>query len=214
MSRDYTREFKGHCLTCKKYEISKGDWSYSTVRGFRCKRLQRPMAFDEKCYQYDFDAVRSNRTIEEAVDWRVRRGYDPRPDCYVVTAMCEILGLPMDHEYIQNFRILRDEYMIEVPEGKEKIAAYDNYGEQLASRLTQNYANPETKETTERLVKGILLPTYEQVNELIKAGNLDMAMYVYFQMMGILSRRYGITYSQELAEIQKENACNCALALV
>ncbi|MBQ6841293.1 MAG: hypothetical protein IJO63_04170 [Bacilli bacterium] len=203
MARDYVSEFKGHCLTCKKYEISKGDWSWSTVRGFRCKRLQRPMAFDEKCYQYDFDAVRGNRMIEEAVDWRVRRGYDPRPDCYVVTAMCEILGLPMDHEFITNFRILRDEHMINSEAGKSQIAAYDNYGEQLAERLKANFNNPETKESTEKMIRTVLLPSYEQVNELIKFGNLDMAMYVYFQMMGILSRRYGITYSPALEE-QKE----------
>ena len=198
MARDYREEFKHNCLTCKKYDIySKAD---ATVRGFRCKRLMRQMSMDEHCYQHDFDQLRSNSTIEDAVNWILRRGYDPRPDCYVTTAICEILGLPYDHEYIKNFKKLRNDHM-----KIEQIMAYDVYGVQIAQRLKSAYSNKETRSVTEKLVKDILHPSYlVEVNKLIKGENYDLALYSYFQMLGVLSERYGINYVSEPLEIKAE----------
>ena len=207
MSRDYREEFKENCLTCKKYDIySKSD---ATVRGFRCKRLLRQVAMDGKCYQHDFDYLRGNSTIEEAVEWIIRRGYDPRPDCYVTTAICEILGLPYDHEYITSFKKLRDEYMATFAEGKKQIAAYDVYGVQIAMKLKAAYENAETKKATEESIKKVLVPGYlEVVKELVKSGNFAMAMYTYFQMIGVLSQRYGVSYSVEtINETKEEESC-------
>lgn len=191
--RDYRDEFKNNCLTCKKYDIY--DKGSITVRGYRCKRLQRQMALDEHCYQHDFDGARGNSTLDDAVQYLLRRGYDPRPDCYVTTAICDIVGLPHDCEYILSFRQLRDEYMSSFEEGKKQIAAYDVYGQEIANRLLADYANSETKEVTEKKVREVLIPGYlDPVTSMIKNGNFAMAMYTYFQMISMLSQSYSINY--------------------
>jgi len=192
MARDYRTQYKDKCLTCKKYDIYTK--SNATVRGFRCDRLMRPVAMSEHCYQYDFDAIRGNWEIEEAVEWILKRGYDPRPDCYVVTAMCEILDIPYDSEYIENFKIMRDEYMCKTEAGRKQLAAYDLYGIQIADRLRQDYANEKTRVATGVKVKTIILPAYEQVNELIKCNNFGMAVYTYFQMIKTIAKFYNINH--------------------
>lgn len=191
--RDYRSEFKDNCLTCKKYDIY--DKGSITVRGYRCKRLQRQMALDEHCYQHDFDQTRGNNTLDDAVSYLLRRGYDPRPDCYVTTAICDIVGLPHDCAYITSFRRMRDEYMSSFEEGKKQIAAYDIYGAQIANRLLADFNNPETKESVERQAKEVLVPDYlDRVTGMIANGNFALAMYTYFEMIGMLSKRYGINY--------------------
>lgn len=194
MARDYREDFKDKCLTCKKYDIYRSGRSYATVRGFRCDRLMGPMAMTDHCYQHDFDRMRSNSDIEEAVEWILKRGYDPRPSCYVVTAMCEILDIPYDSEYIENFKIMRDEYMCKTEDGRKQLAAYDLYGIQIADRLRKDYADEKTRLATDTKVRTIILPAYEQVNELIKCGNFGMAVYSYFQMIKTIAKHYNINY--------------------
>lgn len=196
MARDYRSEFKGKCLTCIKYDIySRGD---VTVRGYRCTRLMRQVAMDEHCYQHDFDPLRSNSTIDAAVQYIKNRGYDPRPDCYVTTACCKILGLGYDHEYIINFRRLKDEYMATFPEGKRQLNAYDIYGVQIAEKIKSAYENPETREGIVTAVKDVFIPCYlEPVGRMVKSGNFEMAMYTYFRMIQMLAERYGIEYTVE-----------------
>ena len=193
---DYQKEYKDHCLTCKKYDIySKSD---ATVRGYRCIHHHRPMAMDEKCSSYGFDYARSNSMIEDAIEWIGKRGYDPRPDagsCYITSIICHILGLPDNCEYLTNFRRLRDEYMVTFPEGLKQLYAYDTFGVQISMRLEKDFNTPEKREATVKMVKEILLPDYiVKVNELIKAGNFAMAMYAYVQMTMTLSNKYGINY--------------------
>jgi len=80
-------------------------------------------------------------------------------------------------------------------EGKKQIVAYDVYGVQIANRLLADYANPETKETTEKKVREVLIPGFlDPVNEMVKNGNFAMAMYTYFQMISTLSQSYNINY--------------------
>ena len=193
MARDYQTEFKDKCLTCKKYDIySKSD---ATVRGFRCKRLMRQMALDDHCYQYDCDKVRGNASIEEAVTWLLKRGYEPRYDCYITTAVCHIKGLPLDCEYVQNFRKLRDNYVAKLPNGADELVSYDIYGIQIANKLLNDYQNEETKEATKKMAEEVLFPEFiELVNNLIKAGEYETAWFIYSAMIELLSKRYNIVY--------------------
>lgn len=194
MSRDYKKEFKGHCLTCKNYDIyTKSD---ATVRGFRCVHHHRPMAMDEKCSSYGNDITRSNQTIEDAVKWIGKRGYDPRPDkgsCYITSICCRVLGLPDDCEYLTNLRRLRDEYMVNFDEGLTHLYKYDIFGRQISEIIESEFENPKTKIKTERMVKEILEPQYLVIlNELIKCGNFACAMEAYLQMTDLLMQRYSI----------------------
>lgn len=199
MARDYLKDFKNHCLTCEKYDIySPKD---STQRGYRCKRHMRPMAMDEQCSSYSMDRLRSNKTIEEAVNWRLRKGYDPSPDkghWYVTSMICRILGYPQDCEYMQAFEMMQATYMRESEEGKADLLRYEVYGPEIAWRLEEAYSNEETRSSVERLCREILEPDYlALILGLIRANNLECAVLAYKQMIDMLASRYGV-YLEDL----------------
>lgn len=193
MARDYQKEFKDRCLTCKKYDIyCKSD---ATVRGFRCKRLMRQVALDDHCYQYDCDRLRGNASIEEAVTWLLKRGYEPRYDCYITTAICHIKGFSLDCSFVKNFKKLREEYVAKLPNGEEELAAYDIYGIQLANKLLAAYQNPETKDATKKLVDGALFNGFiVVVNNLIEMGKMAEAWNRYTKMIELLSMHFAVSY--------------------
>lgn len=192
--QDYQKEFKNHCLTCKNYDISSK--SDSTQRGYRCTHHHRPMAMDEHCSSYSFAAARSNRMIDEAVEWRMRRGYTPGPDkghWYITTALCTILGLDENCEYLTNYYLLRDTYMRSTHEGREFLANYEVYGPLIAYEILGTYSDPDKKAKIEREVKEVLEPDFlVTINELIKAGRYECAMLAYMQMTDMLAQRYSV----------------------
>ncbi len=194
MARDYIKDFKNHCLTCEKYDIySRGD---STQRGYRCKRHMRPMAMDEQCSSYSLDKIRSNSTIEEAVNWRVRKGYSPSPDrshWYVTTAICHILGYSDDCEYMKAFDEVQSTYMRDTDEGKDDLLKYEIFGPEVAWRLEEDYCSEENHRLVERLCREILEPDYlVLILGLIKAGNMECAVLAYKQMVDMLAQRYNV----------------------
>lgn len=196
MAKDYISEYKGHCLTCKKYDIySKSD---ATIRGFRCIHHHRPMAMDESCPNHSLDYARSNYQIEEAVEWIGRRGYEPRRDagsCYITTIACKILGLPDDCKYLTYFRKLRDDYMVKFPEGLKLLYAYDIYGVQISIALENLYNNPQTKEYAEKIVKHIVVPHYfDIIASYLEQDNYEKAMNHYVIMSEMLGNIVGVKF--------------------
>ena len=196
MARDYLSEYKGHCLTCKNYDIhSKVD---ATVRGFRCINHHRPMAMDEKCPSYGLDYTRSNYQIDEAVEWIGRRGYEPRRDsesCYVTTIICNILGMPDNCEYLTWFRKLRDEYMVNSEFGLRLLYAYDTYGVQISEALENMYNDPKTREYVQNIINYIIVPQYlNKILDNIKNGHYDIAVNEYILMSMRLGNVVGVSF--------------------
>lgn len=194
MTRDYMKEFKNHCLTCDKYDLSSR--SDSTQRGFRCRRHMRPMAMDEHCSSYSQDRIRSNSMIDEAVKWRVNKGYSPSPDkghWYVTTAICRILGYDETCEYMQAFEMMQATYMREDDERKIDLLRYEVYGPAIAWELDKAYDDTKRRRGVVRLAQEILEPEYLQlILELVNAGNLECAMLAYKQMIDMLAQRYNV----------------------
>lgn len=190
--RDYQKEFKGHCLTCQDYDIfSKSD---STHRGYRCKHHHRPMAMDEKCSSYHFDAIRSNSMIDEAVKFRVKKGYSPSPDkghWYLVTTICKIVKPDQAKEFIETAREFRANLM-DTPEGQVYVANYDYYGIELTQKLLEDYINEATKIETENYVLTVLMPIFYEYNELAKNGQTLEAVKKYIQLLKLVANRYNV----------------------
>jgi len=194
MARDYLSEFKGKCLTCKKYDIfSKGD---ATLRGYRCLHHMRPMAMDEECSSYGFDYTRSNRAIEEAVEWIGRRGYEPKRDsesCYITTMICKILGKSDSCEELTNLRLLRDKYMTTFDEGLKYLHTYDTFGPLISKKMEEDFNSKDKKDYTLKMVRDVLYPEYILVvNNLIKEKRFETAMLAYVQMTYLLVNKYNI----------------------
>lgn len=208
MARDYVKDFKNHCLTCDKYDIySRGD---STQRGYRCKKHMRPMAMDEQCSSYSLDRIRSNSTIEDAVNWRVRKGYSPSPDrghWYVTSTICKILGYPEDCPYMEAFDLMQSTYMRQTDEGKTDLLRYEVYGPAIAWEIEAAYNDSKRRRGVERLCKEILEPDYlSLILGLVEAGNYECAVLAYKQMIDMLAQRYNVfledlQYGEEDMEI-------------
>ena len=195
--RDYREEYKDYCLTCEDYEIY--DKSSSTHRGFRCKRYRRPMAFDETCNYYEFDKARGNNQINDAVKFRIDKGYDPKPDSsywYIVSTIKMILK--MNHEqietdlYMNAFKSFKD-VLLHYPNGIRFLASYDINGLRLASILLDNYCYKKTKEETVSFVKESLLPILNSFVKMVNYNNYPGALKVYTRLMNELSMQFNYT---------------------
>ncbi len=194
---DYRKEFKERCLTCVNYEIY--DKDYSTQRGFRCKRYRRPMAFDEKCYYYEFNEARGNNIIHDAVEWRVKKGYDPKPDnsyWYIVSTISTIIKI--NHEqidtdnYMQAFKKFKSN-LESYPNGVRFLASYDINGLRLASILLDGYCIPKTKAATIEFIKTELLPLLDTFVNMVNYNNHPGALKTYTKLMDVLSMQFDYT---------------------
>lgn len=207
MARDYQKEFRNHCLTCTEYDIySKGD---STQRGYRCKHHHRPMAFDESCSSYRFDALKSNRAIEDAINFRVRKGYAGGPDkghFYILTILCDILSLPEDNEYLASFRMLRDIYLSQNPEGQRELLKYDVTGPLISEAIKTTFMDPKRRRGLMRMITEVIIPDYIiPFSNMVQSGCYECAMLTYLQMTDMLSQRYQIFVSEEDLQFSEES---------
>lgn len=191
---DYRSEYKGRCITCENYKIN--DKCDVTVKGYRCSHHHRSMAMDESCSSYEFSFLRSNSSIEEAIEYIEKRGYDPSPDsssCYITSLVCKILGYDDNCEYLTNFRDFRDNYMVNTTYGLECLCLYDIYGVEICKKLEEHYNSQHLHRKTYDIVKNIIEPDYLQVvNEDIKNGEYEKAIKEYVDMTNMLMKRYGI----------------------
>ena len=190
--QDYRRDFKDHCLTCKNYDIySKGD---STHRGFRCKHYQRCMAFDESCRgNYEFDGARGNQIIEEAVDFRVRKGYDPKPDSsywYVTSTVCKIMGFGENHPYMRAFEKFEKEYMRENPRGVDFATVYDKAGIFISYLLLNDYASGKV-DFIKSLISTNMIPELDKFTLCVNKEEYDDALDIYYNLMNRICVMYG-----------------------
>lgn len=193
--RDYQKEFKGNCLTCQRYDIYTP--KDATTRGYRCTYHCRPMAMDEKCPKYAKDITRSNERIDDAVKWLSKHGYEPRKDnatfCYITTMLCDILGYPDNHIYLESLRTLRNDFLINKDFGKKILLDYDVYGSLISKKLYEEYT--KNKDKVVSMLNGIIIPDFlNPLVELIERKDYENAMFLYIKMTFLLMKRYKIHY--------------------
>ncbi len=205
---DYLKNNADTCLTCEYYDIyHKGD---STEKGFRCTQLYRPMADFESCYRYRFANNRTNYEIYEALYWRDKRGYNPKPDnsyYYIVSLLCEMLKLDNKEEYLNAFGILKD-YCTKFPNGQVFLTNYDNIGPKLRLliQIDDIVKKREVSEASDKLkttenLRDLVTKYLDPMVNLIKYQNYSGALKIYLSFMYYLSSLYQVEIDEKTDQV-------------
>ncbi len=93
-------------------------------------------------------------------------------DYYIVSAICKILGLGRDNDYMNNFMYVRDVILPNLVGGNEWCEEYDEFGPKIAEKLQEE---KNAVEIATNLKDNYLDIFVELMNE----GNVDDAITVY-----------------------------------
>lgn len=105
---------------------------------------------------------------------------------YIVTAVCEILGLGNDNIYMDYFMYVRDIVMPNLAYGAEWIEEYEEFGPKIATAIV----NAENKE---ELAGRILNECLNPFVELMIEDKVEDAITVYQEMVNQEKVRHGLT---------------------
>lgn len=105
--------------------------------------------------------------------------------CFITTVLCEILGLPDDHEVLNTLRLFRNNILQKDEKYAEILKIYDAIGPIVADSIMKD----ETKEQLAiDLYKSSLLPIVEE----IKTNNYARAVKHYLYMTLSLVSEYNL----------------------
>jgi hypothetical protein len=115
------------CATCSHYSMEYGDVN-GEKQGAHCSHYGTTR-FDESCGNYDRNYNKGE--ILDGLDRIKRKSY------YIVTAVCNILGIPDENEYRSEMARVIEEYLIGTIDGEQLLTEYDIYGAEIAWLMEQ-----------------------------------------------------------------------------
>ena len=121
---------------------------------------------------------RGERRKEELMRISKSHGY------YIVTAVCNILGLGADNIYMEHFMYVRDVIMPRLAYGNEWIADYEECGPKIAQAMLES-------DNKEEIAGRILNECLNPFIELMMESNVDAAIKVYQEMVEQEKVRFG-----------------------
>lgn len=105
--------------------------------------------------------------------------------CFITTVLCQILGLPDNHEVLNTLRAFRDNILQKDKQYEEILKIYDAIGPMVADAIMQD---KNKEQLAFDLYKSSLLPIVEE----IKANNYERATKHYLYMTLALVSEYGL----------------------
>lgn len=160
-----------YCSTC--FHLDLEDCKYSEYYCLHHKKRVKKNA--TACSDYvNEDKVKSSGSYQ-------RSGID----CYITTIVCEILGYPDDAEVLQLLRGFRDNFLKLNAQFFPMLYEYDQVGPQIAEALRND---AQKKRIALALLQGFLLPC----SIAVKAGNAQVAINIYTNMVNMLKEKYGL----------------------
>ncbi len=106
-------------------------------------------------------------------------------NCYITTAICDILGFEDDCDYLRTLRGFRDNYMMNKSELFPLLEEYDEIGPIISDCLW----NDENKESVaNNILEFGIKPSYF----FIKDGDEESAIKTYVNMVNALKDLYGL----------------------
>jgi hypothetical protein len=183
--RDYVKMFDDCCGTCGRY-----CWDESPrTKGFRCSHHGDYCSPGEKkCYSYDRRPI-DNWTIDRKME-----EWDKYKRWYIVTEVCNLLGLPEDCEYRSLFATISERELMGTIDGEQLLADYDVYGPEVAWLLDNFARNENCKEAVNHLLKEELIPAFDKMVNDVRAGNVKKAILRYIVLTRNLMKKFNIPY--------------------
>ena len=171
------------CSECTYLDINKDD-DYGK---FLCENGYKYVYADEKECRYFCRAYGRSSRVAESARKHSQEKQSSGGGCYITTALCKILGMEDNNDYLKELRKFRDDYLQKCDEGMEILKQYDTVGPQICECLSKdngrfnisyilfnNYITPtvnflKNKEHTEAI------KTYtEMTTKLMKFYNIEI----------------------------------------
>lgn len=184
-----SNDYKGHCLTCSYYKPSTNWSDIHSSKGFWCSKHGWQDPYD-KCGSYS-SGYQSDSYLENCM-----KEYNRKKHYYIVTTVCNILGLPEDNEYRKMFARIIEEYLIGTIDGEQLLSDYDTFGKEVAWILEMNKNNP----TIVELAKEEIAPQFDKMVDDVNNDKVNRAVLRYIILVRRLMQRFSITYEPTNAD--------------
>lgn len=116
---------------------------------------------------------------------------------YVMTAYCNIKGLPYNCDEMIALIALRDKYMVEDVKGKPFLEEYESIGPILALKLQADMYRSDIVKTMEE-------EYIHPAMEMMLMGDFDEAQNTYIEMVEMLKVRYGYSPKKNADKIMEK----------
>lgn len=145
---------------------------------------------DKKDCRVDSDTYYKNCRDFNYDECPIYRHSESSGPCFITTVLCEILGLPDNHETLNTLRAFRDNILQKDKQYEEILKIYDIIGPMLAYRLK---IDKNKEQLASELYNLSLLPIIEE----IKNKNYAKAIkhYIYMTLSLISSYNLRTTYN-------------------
>lgn len=162
-------------MSCPYYKFE-GGWlggDYTCIKDPNNKKIISDDHYRRYCRDYDYR------------DCSIYKYESSSSGCFITTVLCNILGLPDNHEILNTLRSFRDNVLKKDKKYKEILMIYDGIGPYVADKLI-NDENRE--EIAYDLYKSSLLPILEE----IRNNNYNKAVKHYLYMTLYLISDYNL----------------------
>ena len=187
---------RGKCATCKNFSMSYYDIN-GEKQGGHCS-YHGTQRFDESCPKYDRTYLDDRSVVEGLKNIEIKSRY-------LVSIVCDILNLPLDHPYREAFKSIRDKYLIDTLDGRILLEQYETYGSMLAVVIRQEYNSTDRKEVM-NVINKTIVPEFDKIMNCIIKNNIRSAILRYIVLIRKLMEKYGINYNSiDFAPLKTDN---------
>ena len=189
--------YDGKCATCLNYNLYNISAAYKD--GFKCVvHSSRRLALDDSCRSYREDRRRTYKDIEKAFKELEKKygRYAPHSYSvwYIMTVVCQILGIEEYQKYLALGVYFREEYLEkDILKNCKILVNYDMNGRLIADSINQD----EQKEVVaQELFNTYLLPFCNA----IEGGQNDVALGIYLEMFEKLKDIYKVEVTYDFSK--------------
>lgn len=162
-------------MSCPYYKFESSGWfggDYTCIKDPNNKKIIGDDHYRRYCRDYNY---------RECPTYR----YEESSGCFITTVLCNVLGLPDNHETLNTLRNFRDNILQKDESYKEILQVYDSIGPMVADKIMKD---DNREEIALDLYKSSLLPIVEEVNN----NNYNRAIKHYLYMTLFLVSDYNL----------------------
>lgn len=148
------------------------------------KKFEWHYADEQECYRYCTAYSRDSSVAKSAREYS--KDSQKSSGCFITTALCQILSMADDNEYLTSLRNFREGYLQKNKKGLEILVQYDIVGRQISERLKndsgkfnfayillENYIKPVVSDIQNNKYEEAIDKYTEMTEKLIKFYHID-----------------------------------------